>query len=291
MALPTVAILAPGDMGHGVGGMLRRAGVRVMTNLAGRSARTIGLAKAADIEAMPDDEALVRAADIVLSIAPPAEAVGIAQRIATALRTTGQSLVYADCNAVAPATTQEIGRIVENAGARFVDAGIIGPPPKAGETRTRIYVSGPHAAEVTALSAYGLDVRAVDGGIGAASALKMCYAATTKGTQALATQALVAASLLGVGDALRDEFKISRANFLADIQSNLPRIPPKAYRWVAEMEEIGATFGSVGLTPEVFRAIASVYELVANAGGTAANIDEYVTSVARAAAGRKSAAE
>lgn len=291
MAVPTVAILAPGDMGHATGAVLRRGGVRVITNLAGRSARTAELAKTAGIEPVADDQTLVRDADILLSIAPPGEAVGIARRIATALATTKATLLYVDCNAVSPDTSREIGEIVTAARARYVDGGIIGPPPKPGENRTRFYVSGPDASVAAALGAYGLDIRVVDGGIGAASAVKMCYAATTKGMQALATQALVAAKTLGVKDVLRAELAISRPNFLAEIEGGLPKVPAKAYRWVAEMEEIAATFAGVGLPPQVFEGIAEVYRLVADSARHTRTLEDYVSAMAAATASRKSAAE
>jgi 3-hydroxyisobutyrate dehydrogenase-like beta-hydroxyacid dehydrogenase len=293
MAVPTVAILAPGDMGHATGAVLRRGGVRVITNLAGRSSRTADFAKTAGIEPVADDQILVRDADILLSIAPPGEAVGIARRIAAALAATKATLLYVDCNAISPDTSREIGAIVSEAGAVYVDAGIIGPPPKPGENRTRFYVAGPQAAAAAAaaLGAYGLDIRIVDGGIGAASALKMCYAATTKGMQALATQALVAAETLGVTDALRAEFAISRANFLAEIESGLPKVPAKAYRWVAEMEEIAATFAGVGLGPEVFEGIAEIYRLVADSARHSRTVEDYVSALSAATASRKSAAE
>lgn len=264
MAFQTVAILAPGDMGHAVGAVLRHGGLRVVTNLTGRSARTAQLAKAAGIEPVADDAALVRAADVLFSIVPPAEAPGLARRIATALRGAGTPLVYVDCNAIAPHTTCEIGDVVAAAGAVFVDGGIIGPPPKVGGTTTRLYVSGPQAGQVAQLARPGLDIRPVDGAPGAASALKMCYASMTKGMMALATQALVSAETLGVSQALRAEMTLSRADVLADIDRNLPRVPPKAYRWVAEMEEIASTFADAGFTPQVFEGIARVFRMVAD---------------------------
>lgn len=264
MTFQTVAILAPGDMGHAVGAVLRNGGVRVITNLAGRSPRTAQLAKSAGIEPVADDATLVRSAEIVLSIVPPGEALAIARRIAAALRDARTRPVFVDCNAVSPRTTCEVGEIVAAAGAAFVDGGIIGPPPKLGDQKTRLYVSGTDAGRVTELARPGLDIRAVDGGPGAASALKMCYASMTKGMMALATEAFVSAETLGVSHALKTEMAMSRADVLADIERNLPRVAPKAYRWVAEMEEIAATFADAGFTPQVFEGIARVYRTVAD---------------------------
>lgn len=260
----TVAILAPGDMGHSVAAVLRHGGLRVLTNLAGRSPRTAQLAKQAGIEPVADDAALVRSVDVLLSIVPPGEALSVARRVAAALRNTGSKLVYVDCNAISPRTTCEVGDIVTAAGAVFVDGGIIGPPPQVGGTKTRLYVSGAEAGRVVELARSGFDIRAVEGAPGAASALKMCYASMTKGMMALATQAFVSAETLGVRQALATEMAISRADVLADIDRNLPRVPPKAYRWVAEMEEIAATFADSGFTPQVFEGIARVFRTVAD---------------------------
>jgi L-threonate 2-dehydrogenase len=299
MTFRTVAILAPGDMGHAVGAVLRQGGLRVITNLAGRSSSTAQRAKTAGIEPVADDATLVGSADILLSIVPPAEALGIARRVAAALRAAPSSLVYVDCNAISPRTTCEAGDIVGAAGAIFVDGGIIGPPPKMGDKKTRLYVSGADAARVAELARPGLDIRAVAGAPGAASALKMCYASLTKGMMALATQALVSAETLGVSEALRAEMAQSRADVLADIERNLPRVPPKAYRWVAEMEEIASTFADAGFAPQVFDGIARVYRMVADSPlghatpeqhGQGATLADYVGVLAGQLA-RKSAAD
>ena len=203
---PTIAIMSPGDMGHAVGAVLRQAGLRVITQLDGRSERTRALAARAGIEQVADDDILVRAADILLSILVPAEALALAERIAGAVRGTGATPLYVDCNAIAPQTARQVAEIVEGAGARFVDAGIIGPPPQSGATSTRFYASGGDAATFARLKDFGLDVRVVGDRPGQASALKMCYAALTKGTTALMTELSIAAERLGVSDALRAEF-------------------------------------------------------------------------------------
>src|SRR5579862_6339973 len=141
MAAPRVAILATGDMGNNVGRMLREGGAVVTTCLTGRSARTAQLAKQAGIEALPDDDALVGSCDVFLSIIPPGEAVGLAQRIAAAIKRTGSKPVYVDCNAISAATMRRIAEIIGPTGAPLVDAGIIGPPPAKGVS-TKFYASG-----------------------------------------------------------------------------------------------------------------------------------------------------
>jgi 3-hydroxyisobutyrate dehydrogenase-like beta-hydroxyacid dehydrogenase len=191
----------------------------------------------------------------------PAEATGVAQRVATAIRATGADVLYADCNAIAPRTVRAIGEAITGAGGRFADVGIIGGPPK--QPGTRFYASGPGAADFAALGDYGLDVRVLDGEIGKASGLKMCYGALTKGLQALGTELLVAAKRMGLEETLRAEQEQSTPDVLGWLQRSVPTMPPKAYRWVGEMEEIAATFADLGLTPDIFRGAADLYQFIA----------------------------
>lgn len=285
MSLPTVAIVAPGDMGHAVGAILRQHGVRVTTNLAGRTAASGERARRAGMEVLADDVALIADADIFLSIVPPAEALAVARRAAAAARAGSAQFTYVDCNAVSPDTARDIGVIVEAAGLMYVDAGIVGPPPKPGESKTRFYASGPHAASFMQLAKHGLDIRIVDAQIGSASALKMCYAALSKGLLALLTQSLVTARHFGVAKALHDELSLSRPHVLAEAERGLPQIPGKAYRWIAEMEEIAATFAGAGLSPAAFRSIADVYQFVATVSGQPIkSVEEYAAALQAAAA-------
>lgn len=262
MDAPTVAILAPGDMGHAVGRVLREHGARVVTALAGRSPRTAALAAAAGIADLGDDRALVEEADMLLSILRPDRAIALAERFAGPVRASGKKLLFVDCNAVAPETARRIGQIVAAAGGRFVDAGIIGAPPRADAQGPRFYASGAEAAEFARLSRHGLDVRVIGAEPGQASALKMCYAAMTKGVTAIQTQAFVAGRALGVEAALREEMKLSQAQMLRRAEAAVPDMPPKAYRWVGEMQEIAATFGATGQSPRLFEGVADLYRFV-----------------------------
>ena len=260
----TVAVMSPGDMGHAVGGALRAGGLRVITCLEGRSARSRALAEQAGIEAVPDDETLVREADVLLSILVPSEAQARAERLAAALRRTRADLLYVDCNAIAPQTVRAIADVVEAAGARFVDAGIIGGPPRLDRPGggPKVYASGQHAPALSRLRDHGLDVRVMGTEVGQASALKMCYAALTKGLTALGTELLVAGRALGISDALEAELRGSQGQLYGGFERSVPGMPPKAYRWVGEMEEIAATFGAVGLTPKILEGAADLYRFV-----------------------------
>ena len=148
-------------------------------------------------------------------------------------------------------------------GARFADGGIIGLPPRQG-SMPRIYTSGPGAAEFAQLAEYGLDVRQLDGEIGKASGLKMCYGALTKGLQALGVELLVAARAMGLEASLRAEQEGSLADVRGYLERAVPSMPPKAYRWVGEMEEIATCFSDLGLTPRMLLGAADMYRFVAD---------------------------
>ncbi len=261
MPLKTVGILSPGDMGHTVGDVLGAHGLRVITCLAGRSERTRALAEQANIADVPTYQALVNEADVILSILVPAQAKNVAQMVADALDETSTDLVYADCNAVAPQTARQLDAIITDAGGRFVDASIIGPPPRT-PGATRFYASGPCMGAFEELSQFGLDVRPLGAEIGQASAIKMCYASLTKGLTALSTVLLTAAEVMGVSDALRAEFQLSQSALYERMERGLPTMPPKSRRWIGEMEEIAATFAHVGLTPKIHEGAADTYRFI-----------------------------
>jgi 3-hydroxyisobutyrate dehydrogenase-like beta-hydroxyacid dehydrogenase len=262
MTLRTVGIMAPGEMGHAVGRVLHLGGLRVITCLQGRSVRTAARAAAAGIEAVADDAALVREADVLLAIVAPAHARAVAERMAAAVCATGTDLLYADCNAIAPRTSLAFASLLLAAGARYVDAGIIGGPPAPGGQGPRVYVSGPDATDMLQLREYGLDIRMAGTEIGQASGLKLCYAMLSKGLTALATEALVAGHALGLHEALQAELQDSQRDIVARIDRALRGMPAKAWRWVGEMEEIAAMFRDVGLLPELPEGAAALYRFV-----------------------------
>lgn len=261
MAITTVGLLSPGDMGHNVGKVLHDHGLRVVTCLEGRSDRSRTLAQTAGMEDVSSLDELVDQADLFLSILVPSSARDLATQVAGAIRNTGASLLYADCNAIAPSTVRSVGETIRAAGGRFADVGIIGPPPN--RPGNKFYASGPGASELSVLNDYGLDVRVMDGDIGQASGLKMCYGAMTKGLQALSTELLVAAKRMGIEEMLRAEQRETMADVLGWVEGSLPMMPPKAYRWVGEMEEIGTCFADLGMTPDILNGAADIYRFVA----------------------------
>jgi putative dehydrogenase len=260
---PVVAVIAAGGMGSAVGKRLTENGVRVLTSLDGRSEASAARAKAAGMVAASDPE--IAAADIVLSIVPPGEALRLAQRLAPALSAANKKPVYADCNAVNPDTVKQIAAVIAQTGCPFVDAGIIGGPPRAGYDGPSFYVSGEDASKVEPLNDLGLVIRRMDGPIGAASAIKMSFGGITKGLIAIGSAMTLAAHRAGVAEALDAELAASQPNTLATLKRMVPDMPPKAYRWVAEMEEI-ADFTGSDAERDMYRAIARFYERLSQDG-------------------------
>jgi putative dehydrogenase len=258
-----VAIVAPGEMGAAVGARLAERGVKVTTSLAGRSGASAARAERARIVAVADDDTLIAEADYFLSICPPGEAVALAQRFAPSLTRARKKPIYVDCNAVSPETAAGIGAVLEPTGCPYVDGGIIGPPPPPNGTGTRIYVSGSAANEVARLSEFGVAFPPLDGPIGAASALKMSYGGITKGFTAIAVAMVLGATRAGLATALHNELEASQPHLLAWLTRQVPRMYPKAYRWVAEMEEIGHFLGDDTPHGDMFDAIARLYADIA----------------------------
>lgn len=262
MTQPTVAILMPGDMGHAVGRALREGGRDVVTCVTGRSDATRDLATRAGMRMLPALTDIAREADMILSILPPAAAPAQARAVCAAMQEVDRRPVYVDCNAVSPQTVRQIGDIVGQAGAAFLDAGIIGLAPGKG-TPPRFYVSGSDPAPMLTLDGLGIEVRAIGETIGRASALKMTYAALTKGTWTLQTAVLLAARQTGVLDDLLAEFGNSQQAALASMRGQIPRLPADSARWVGEMEEIAATFADAGVTPDFHKGAADIFRVLA----------------------------
>jgi L-threonate 2-dehydrogenase len=261
MTTPVVAVIAPGMMGAAVGRRLTDHGLKVLTSLTGRSAETVKRARAAGMVDASDNE--LAASDFMLSILPPGDAVALAQRLVPALSASNAKPIYVDCNAISPPTLEKVAAAIAPTGSPFVDAGIIGSPPQPGDVGPRFYASGPHAQRFATLKQYGLDIRVLEGPLTAASALKMSYAGITKGTQALGAVMMLAAIRGGSSDALFAELSGSQPHVLAWLKRQLSIMPPKAYRWVAEMHEIADFVGEDPAGHELYVGAAHFYEQIA----------------------------
>lgn len=253
MAAATVGLLHPGEMGAALGAVLRSLGHRVVWASAGRSADTAKRAEEAGLEDAGSVDELARRSDVILSVCPPHAALEVARSVA------GFEGIFVDANAVAPATVRELAAVVEAGGADCVDGGIVGSPPRTAGT-TRLYLSGPEAESVAGLFAESaVDGRVLSDEVGKASALKMTYAAWTKGTAALLIAIGEVARAEGVEPALVEEWRLSLPELPDRSQRAARSAQVKGWRWVGEMEEIASTFAAVGLPDGFHRAAAEVF--------------------------------
>ena len=252
MAGPAVGVLHPGEMGAALASVLRCAGLPVAWASAGRSAATVRRAEAAGLEDVGTTAEVGRRSDVVLSVCPPHAAVDVARSL------DGYEGIFVEANAVSPATARAIAAEIEHAGGTFVDGGIVGRPPPA--DATRLYLSGPSAEPVARLfQGTAVDARVLSDAVGDASALKMAYAAWTKGTAALLLAILELARAEGVDEALRDEWRSSLPELPSQSQRAASSAEAKGWRWVAEMEQIAATFAAAGLPSGFHDAAAEVF--------------------------------
>src|SRR3954470_16214714 len=260
MAQLTVAIVAQGEMGAAIGRCLAGGGAKVVTSLAGRSEASRARAASAGLIHL-DDPDLVAQSDIFLSVLPPGEALPLAQRFRPVLEEAPKRPIYVDCNAVSPVTLLDIATCIDRTGAPFVDGGIIGGPPRQGYS-PKLFVSGPHAQSVLALRDYGLDVQVLGREFGEASSLKMCYGAMTKGLVALGSTIFLAASRSGSGEALRAELASSQPELTRWLDRRVPASYDKAYRWIAEMEEVASFMEAAGIDSGIHQAAARLFRRI-----------------------------
>ena len=257
---PTVGLLHPGAMGATVGATLRAGGADVVWASDGRSDASHARARAANLRDVGDLDALVAQSDWIVSVCPPHAAEEVAHGVA--LR--GFEGTYLDANAVAPARAEALRERIEAAGGRFVDGGIVGPPATRSGT-TWLHLSGPGAEELASACAAGpLAASVVSDRVGDASALKMCYAAFTKGSTALLAAQLATARVFGVQAALEEQWERDDPGSAASAAARLRRVTAKAWRFEGEMHEISATFAAAGLPAGFHAAAADIFARLAD---------------------------
>jgi putative dehydrogenase len=272
-----IAILSPGAMGSAISARLVEHGARVLTSLDGRSAATVERARAAGME---DASAkTIATADLILSIVPPGEAVALAKELVTQLSQSCRKPVFIDCNALSPKTKTQVAMTLAETGCDFIDGAIIGAPPQPGQKGPRLYVSGEQSGRASVLRTLGLDLRQIDGPIGAAAALKMSYAGVSKGLTAIGAAMLLAASRSGSSRSLYQELGESLPLLLSRFETGIPDMYPKAYRWVAEMREIAAFLSEDKAAAMIFEGAAQLYDRlaadIANEGQERGTLDEF----------------
>lgn len=300
MSDTTIGLLHPGEMGAAVGQCLTAAGHEVLWLAAGRSPASAARAEAAGLTAAASLADLAGRSEMIVSVCPPQGALDVARAVAG----TGFGGVYVDANAVAPGTAREAAGIVRDAG--FVDGGIIGTPPVA-PGFIRLYLSGARAAEVEELfegtpvrtividhssvgpgagagvhananAGAGAGAGADQDGIGLASAVKMAYAAWTKGSAALLLNVRALARAEGMEDVLLAEWGISQPGLEARSVGAAGAAAVKGWRWIAEMEEIAATMAAAGLPEGFHQAAAEIYRRFSptDSAGKQAGLDALV---------------
>ncbi|MFO1161019.1 MAG: DUF1932 domain-containing protein [Reyranellaceae bacterium] len=272
-----VAVLGLGAMGSAVAGRLVSSGVDVVSVFEGRSAASRKRAEAVGVRAGGWSD--LENADFILSIVPPSEAPAVAATVSN-IAASKPGRLFADCNAVSPQTMQEVARLFVGTRDRVVDAGIIGGPPKTG-ARTVIYAAGPDAEALSVLGKRGLDVRVVDGPIGAASALKMSYAGITKGLTALGATMMLAATRAGAASDLAAELRTSQPQLLAWLTRSVPGMLPKAYRFDGEMSEIADFIGEPAVGGDIYDGMAKLYRTIATDEGRSQSLMSFVAAAQR----------
>ncbi|KKY36635.1 putative 6-phosphogluconate dehydrogenase [Diaporthe ampelina] len=286
--LATIGILSLGEMGTGIARLLMAKGFSVATNGSGRSKETLERAQAAGVTNLPSDTDLVKQCDVILSVVPPRDAEDTAQRIIDAMQfVTREQLYLADLNAVAPSTIKAMAKSIKMAQVpvTLIDGSILGGPPKPKEAASSagggnsasaggdwdkplMPTSGP--VQVAEIPGYGarlaetLNLKHISPDIGASSGLKMCYASLSKGYAAIAIQSFTTAQRLGVLEPLREALLDTVPGRVKQTENALTGMPPKAYRWVREMEEIAKTHAEEGgFEDYLFKGAAGVFKAVA----------------------------
>jgi 3-hydroxyisobutyrate dehydrogenase-like beta-hydroxyacid dehydrogenase len=251
--MSVIGLLHPGEMGAAVGRCLTGAGRQVLWASEGRAAATAARAREAGLTDVRTARRVAAEADVILSVCPPHAALDVAWAVH------GFTGLYVDANAIAPGTAREVARLIRDSGGRYVDGGIIGGPPVTAGA-ARLYLSGADAPLIRDLFAGTfLDARIVAGSETAASAVKMAYAAWTKGSSALLLAARALAQAEGVEDALQAEWELSQPQLPDRLTRAARSAVTKGWRWVGEMEEIAAAMAGTGLPDGFHQAAAEVY--------------------------------
>jgi 3-hydroxyisobutyrate dehydrogenase-like beta-hydroxyacid dehydrogenase len=255
-----IGILHPGEMGISVAASAANNGNHIYWASKGRSRQTRARAEKYHLIEINSFAVFCQICEVIISICPPHAAEEIAQSVKEA----GFRGLYLDANAISPQRAIKMGRMLETNSIDFVDGGIIGGPawtPK----ETWLYLSGEHADEIASCFSAGLlETKIIGNDIGKASALKMCYAAYTKGTTALLSAVLAAAESLEVREELYQQWEMDNAGFSEQVNRRVAQVTAKAWRFEGEMKEIASTFDEASLPDGFHQAAAEIYHRMAN---------------------------
>ncbi len=259
MSYKKIGFLHPGAMGISLAATAQNSGHKAYWVSHGRSQSTSNRAEKQKLIEVPTINELCECCSIVVSVCPPHAARDVAESV---IACTFKG-IYVDVNAISPQQVQGIGKSMDLASIAFVDGGIIGPPAWKPES-TWLYLSGPAAHTVAdCFKAGPLAVDLIGEEIGKASALKMCYAANTKGTTALLCAIVAAAQKMGVREELEKQWSQQNSDYVRNTHARMSGVTAKAWRFTGEMEEIAATFEQAGLPGEFHRAAADIYQRIA----------------------------
>ena len=272
-----IGIIHPGEMGISIASSAQNSGHDVFWSSEGRGEKTRARAGKHNLQDAGTIENLCGVCSIILSVCPPHAAEDVAHQVIAG----GFKGLYVDANAISPQRSKSIGEAMQIAGIDFVDGGIIGPPAWE-RGQTWLYLSGQGADEVAACFANGpLEVKIVGEEIGKASALKMCYAAYTKGTSALLSAILAAANSYNVRMELNQHWDMDESGFAEQTERRVRRVTAKAWRFAGEMDEIAATFAAAGLPSGFHESAAEIFRRMAGFkdSPTLPELDEVLASL------------
>ena len=260
--IKNIGILSPGNMGAAVGRHFKTAGYEIVTALKGRSEYTKRKAKKEGFRDVKTLDVLVDEVDLILSILDPGKAQSVACQVAQAIKATGSKPIYADCNAISPRTAKELQVLIENEGGTFVDVGIIGGAPTRRDNFPNFCISGPKALRLEELDGKGIKIKYIGPDVGQGSAIKICNGAYNKGAFALYATVMLAAEHYGFTEFLRERLPRSQAANIERLDEALIRLPTLSERYVGEMEQVSETFSSIGLTPNIHKGAADLFEML-----------------------------
>jgi 3-hydroxyisobutyrate dehydrogenase-like beta-hydroxyacid dehydrogenase len=265
MAFERIGILSIGEMGYHWAKILTGRGVEVLTYAKDRSEITRKRAENVGVKCVPSMAALVKDADIIVSIVVPSAAKRVATKVATAAAKSGRrNLLYLDANAISPMTADEIGKVLQPSGVNFVDGCIIGSATKMNKGAV-VYVSGPQAEKIQELEPYGFSVKVLGPTVAQASAFKVVYAGLTKGLQGLFVELLMGARRFGLLDEIFKRYEESFPGLLDKVTSSIVGLRIHAARRAEEMDELKRTFGYHGMqafmAPAAQKVLQSIAEL------------------------------
>ncbi len=252
-----------GDMGLSVGIYLLKSGFKVLTNIDGRSEKTIKNVKSTNIKNTTQSD-LVMKSDIILSIIPPDSSVQVAQQLSELSQLNSKPITYVECNAISPNTTQFIEKSFMTKAfknSKYIDGSIIGTAPND-TYKPNLYISGKYANDIESLKSQAFKIINLGRNLEAASSIKMCYASLTKGTNALWISLLLLSEKLNIFNELIEEFDYSQKESLIKMKNQIPKLPSKSGRWIAEMREIASTYKSQSLHSGSFDNSSYIYNLL-----------------------------